>query len=457
MKVIKYIFIVIFLFSICFIYSERKDNIDFIIILDKSLSMYKKISAVKEYINKEKIDNEMQDGDTITVVAFYGGTEKVLAFEEIKGNKEEIKKKISSIKADGKFTDIGNALDSLKNILNNYQNKEGRFKRLLLITDGKQEAPAGSKYYSPDGSINHEFIKDIEETIQKQGWMIHILGIGKNTITKDLSKEFKGSYVEVDENASVEDIINAMKNTTIDMRMIGKPQIDPVPKNGETTLKITIKSIDYNQPAPLTIGIITLKTGDKKQENLIKEHRVFVINPNTENILEIPVKIDLDLKSGKHTGEVSFVTIGGTTFAPALSPVEFVVKGFLSVNFWWLLIILIIVAAVIIYLLYLLSNSLVGSTSFKINVDGVNLNKERIKVKHGRNIYIADSSNGFDILPIRNSSSFARISSFKKGIRLVAIDEDRFENPNNFPYNMLNNSCSVKKQNGTFTRMSFKK
>jgi len=417
--------------------------------------MYQEISAVKGYINQAIIDEDLQDGDTITVIAFYGGTEKILAFEEIKGNKEEVKKKISAIRADGKFTDIGNALDSLKDILENYKENE-RLKQLLLITDGRQEAPPSSKYYSPDGSINHAFMKEIEKTIQKQGWLIYVLGIGKNTITKELTKELKGTYIEVDEDATQKELMEAMKNIKIRMRLVGKPKISPVPKNGETTLKINIESIEYEQPAPLTIGIITLKTGEKKQDNLISEHKIFVIKPNETNTIEIPVKIDLDLESGKHDGEVSFVTVGGTTFAPALAPVQFRVKGFFASNLWWLLIILILIMAALLYLLYMLLMAAGKSTSFTVTVDGVKLNKNKFKLKHGRYLYINDASTGFDILPKRSSNTFGRISSYTKGIRLMAIDEDRFENPKDFPNNMKNKSCQVRKKNNVFTTMSFK-
>ena len=153
---------------------NREDNIDVFIVLDKSLSMEDKIEAVSGYINTFIVDKIIIPGDMLYILDFYGKTE-ILINSTItdENHKTEIKNTIKKVKADGRFTDIGNALDGLSEIIPRYENN-GRLKYMLLITDGKQEAPPESVYYSPDGSFNHRFLEHTR-TIEKQGWKIRRL------------------------------------------------------------------------------------------------------------------------------------------------------------------------------------------------------------------------------------------------------------------------------------------
>ena len=93
---------------------ERTEPIDVIIALDKSLSMVEEIDAVKKYVNAHVIEDLLIPGDFFLVVAFYGET-IVPVSTTIGGpeDKERAKEMISALAADGRFTDIGNALDVL--------------------------------------------------------------------------------------------------------------------------------------------------------------------------------------------------------------------------------------------------------------------------------------------------------------------------------------------------------
>ena len=80
---------------------------------------------------------------------------------------------------------------------------DGREKYVLLLTDGIQEAPPSSKYYSKSGTFNHEFLANTK-TIQQKGWKVMILGIGTDTAAKDLARELQGSYNEITNKLSVD-------------------------------------------------------------------------------------------------------------------------------------------------------------------------------------------------------------------------------------------------------------
>ena len=155
----------------------RKDNIDVIIALDKSLSMEHKVVAVKEWVNSFIIDQLLISGDYLVVVAFYGKTDVTIS-QSVGDDaaKKSLKRKILQIRGNGRFTDIGNVLDVVKSQIATREN-DGREKYVLLLTDGIQEAPPSSKYYSKDGKFNHEFLANTK-TIQQKGWKVMILGIG---------------------------------------------------------------------------------------------------------------------------------------------------------------------------------------------------------------------------------------------------------------------------------------
>ena len=90
----------------------RKANIDVIIALDKSLSMAKKIDAVKTWVNSFILDQLIIPGDSLTVVAFYGKADIVISPAiTTDADRAAAKATISRILGNGRFTDIGNALD----------------------------------------------------------------------------------------------------------------------------------------------------------------------------------------------------------------------------------------------------------------------------------------------------------------------------------------------------------
>ena len=113
---------------------DREEPIDLIIALDRSLSMVEEIGAVKEYVNSYVIDQILQPGDRFVVVAFYGQNE-IAVSGEIDGalGRQKVREAIGGLVADGAFTDIGFALDRLRDEVHAVST-EARKKTLLLIT-----------------------------------------------------------------------------------------------------------------------------------------------------------------------------------------------------------------------------------------------------------------------------------------------------------------------------------
>ncbi len=76
----------------------RTENIDVIVALDRSLSMEKKVDAVKNYVSTYLVDQVLQPGDHFVLVAFYGKTDLLIS-QTIAGDadKAALKKSIATM------------------------------------------------------------------------------------------------------------------------------------------------------------------------------------------------------------------------------------------------------------------------------------------------------------------------------------------------------------------------
>lgn len=164
----------------------RTENLDVVLVLDKSLSMEDHVEKTRRYI-AESVFSYLEPGDTITPILFFGQTQ-VLDTVEIKSeaDKTRLLRRLQSEKANGRYTDIGNALDTLEKVLARLSNTERR-KYLVLVTDEKQEAPPESKYFSKDGVFTHPYLTWTAKK-QMDGFSVIILGVGIESKINEKSK-----------------------------------------------------------------------------------------------------------------------------------------------------------------------------------------------------------------------------------------------------------------------------
>lgn len=175
-RVLSIIFLQLFLALLC--YSDtREDPIDLILLIDKSKSMDIHLENVKKYIASDVIGKFIQTNDSVSILLFYGKTDLLLS-EHVKNEAEKrlVIQKLNTIKPNGSYTDIGNALDELGKILEKDTNPE-RKKYILLVTDEKQEAPPESKYFKENGSFKHQFLTYTAKK-EVQGFFVITVGIG---------------------------------------------------------------------------------------------------------------------------------------------------------------------------------------------------------------------------------------------------------------------------------------
>lgn len=164
--------------SLAGIHAEtRSANIDFVILVDTSLSMADAIGEARQYAAGDVVGRLVEQGDWVTIVRFYGKSDIVWK-GDVTGQQDiaAMVRSLNALEADGRYTDIGSALDSMDALILERGHPE-RPKYILLITDERQEAPEGSTYYSPDYTVRHPLLEYVKR-LDKGSFRVITIGYG---------------------------------------------------------------------------------------------------------------------------------------------------------------------------------------------------------------------------------------------------------------------------------------
>jgi len=144
---------------------SRSTSVDFVLLVDTSLSMADAMEPARRYAAGEIIGRLVETDDWVAVLRFYGSVETVWK-GDVTGSADvsAIVRSLNELEADGRFTDIGSALDAMDSLILERGHPE-RPKYILLLTDERQEAPKGTQYYSSDYVAHHpllEYVKRVD-------------------------------------------------------------------------------------------------------------------------------------------------------------------------------------------------------------------------------------------------------------------------------------------------------
>ena len=165
-----FIFALILITKISFAES-RKISVDFFLMIDKSLSMatQDKFDSLCQWVETEFINQIVAYKDNVFIYSFYENIEKLLTLTINNDNdKKKIIKAITSIKADGRYTDIGKMIDVIGEEIEKRKH-DGRYKILILMTDLIQDAPWTSPYAGKQDSFKSPYLK-YARTIKHDSW-----------------------------------------------------------------------------------------------------------------------------------------------------------------------------------------------------------------------------------------------------------------------------------------------
>ena len=427
----------------------RTQNIDIMIALDKSLSMENKIGAVKEWVSSYLIDQVVIPGDYLDIVAFYGKAD-VIVSQTIRNDadKAAVKRILTDIRGNGRFTDIGNALDVLKREIDKKEG-DGREKYVLLLTDGIQEAPPTSKYYSPDGKFNHEFLANTK-TIQQKGWKVMILGIGAETAAKDLASAVSGQYTEVTGKVTPGSLTQSAGGLFGAVTLKGNVQVAPVGSDGSSTVAFTLKPSDTQAgEASVTVNRIDAKIDGSSPAPIMTTPTTITVKKGQEQTAKVPVKFPSGMPAGSGTATLSFSFPSGQGFVPADVDVSFTVKGWVENNTiplgaGGLLVILVIVALI----LLLRRVSTGGPLSFLVLVDDSPLSEMPVTLPPGHELFLNEVEGSFSLVPKHNARALARFFVKKNSLGMGVLKSDRFPKLTDVPSDVRGETFVLKSEDG---------
>jgi hypothetical protein len=426
---------------------QRTEPIDVIVALDKSLSMEEEIKAVIDYVNSYVIDQLLIVGDYFVVVAFYGKAEVPVALK-ITGpqDKEKAKKAVAELVANGRFTDIGNALDALGAEVAKL-GETGRKKHLLLITDGIQEAPPASRYYSRDGKFSHEFLENAK-TVQKKGWKIQILGIGTQAESQQLAETLAAQYTELSAAPTVQEFIDSTQGFLAGVEAAETATLSPVDYLGYSRLSLNLRSKGYTEPARVDIGEIrlSLAAAESPSANILPRPATLEVPPDAPLGGSLRVRLPDRLPAGVHEGTLEFVFTGEGRFTPVVMPVSFQVKS-LFASYWYLLIAAaVIVVALVVLLVVLVARPGRIRSRFRLVVEG----KKRARgdqvftLVEGAPLFLDEAAGSVQIARSKSPASLARLTPVRGGVRLTVLRSEKFPPARILPPNVLDHEFKVR-------------
>ena len=191
---------------------ERTMPVDMIIMIDKSLSMQDpgRFDSLQQWVLDELIGEIIINGDWISIYQFYESPEHLISIE-IKGKEDTAKiiKTIREIQPNGRFTDVGKALDKIQEAVNE-RGENGRYKVLFMLTDLEQDAPMTSKYSGKQKKFSSPYLVE-SRIIKHDNWYEITVDMGlqdkvvKNSkaLFSDLLKNENKERLHSDENTAL--------------------------------------------------------------------------------------------------------------------------------------------------------------------------------------------------------------------------------------------------------------
>ena len=325
---------------------------------------------------------------------------------------------------------------------------DGKEKYILLLTDGIQEAPPGSRYFSKDGKFNHDFLANTK-TIQEKGWKIMILGIGTDTAAKDLAHELKGTYNEVTENATAGSLAETTGAFFGTITTDGGVSVGGISADGSSKLSFTLKASGLKNDANVTLSGVTARIGNRDIPNVLPSPFKFGVKKDGPTHVSVPLRFPADLPQGPASGSLSFSFGSGAAFSPADANVSFVVNNWLQNN----LILLICAAVIALLLLAFLAVVIYRLTRgkplhFALTIDEEPVGDDPLSLSAGHELFLNETAGVFSLVAHRNAKSLARFSVKDRKLLLDVLKQDRFPKLKEVPPDARGRTFAFRSENG---------
>jgi hypothetical protein len=173
---------------------------DLVVVLDRSGSIRANMPVIKEYVRKSIFAKVAEDDDIVHLLAFAGRFHHV---GELRGDAKtsEIMALLESVEANGQFTDLTRAVESMTTYIRMHTAPNSR-KVIFFLTDGVNDPPHDSPYRE---GLKHRFFVESEKSVQDGGWQVFVTGIGSETDAPQVSSLIGAQYIELSAKPSLEE------------------------------------------------------------------------------------------------------------------------------------------------------------------------------------------------------------------------------------------------------------
>jgi Mg-chelatase subunit ChlD len=451
---------------------DRTEPIDLMVALDRSLSMRQEIGAVKQYVQAQIVDQILQAGDTFVVIAFYGQNE-LAVFENLTtaSDRAGIKQAIDRLTPKEAFTDIGFALDRLRDEVRTRCNPAHK-KTLLLITDAIDEPPPGSRYSDPGSWRGHEYMRVTSET-QKEGWKIIVLGVGPEAAAvvggaatpgqpssvEQLARDLGGQYVQGGDKPTAGQIAQAMPDLSGRMTLSGL-SISPMSRSGRTQAVLKIKTETYGAQPQLWISGVGFKgegpSGAVSLDGLLASPVIVPLPQDGVTDVYLDLAAAQVPTPGLYRGTLEFAFGGKDQFA-ASQQVELRVNSLLREYPWIIPVAAVGLAAIV--ALVLLGVAAAGRVKVQLLVEEKPLpaGKDVFRLRKGKDAYLRESRDRFDIAEARTPKTIARLLAGNKEVALSRVKPERFPEMDDDEPNVLGGRYVVRAESGGTFHLRFER
>jgi hypothetical protein len=412
---------------------DRTEPIDIAVALDKSLSMVEEIGAVRQWL-RGFIDEQLIVGDHLHLLLFYGNADVAIS-QEISSTdaRKVLDRMFGLIEANGSYTDIGNALDALRGHLESRQANDRR-KTVLLLTDGKQEAPPGSPYSSADGSIDHDYWRRIVDTIPRAGWNIHVIGVGDQSIAREVAESLAATFDQVDTSdgaAPLEEQLAAITEDLLARVDVVQPlELSAVRRNGAARATFSVAASSATEARVITVRQFQLASVATGAVDVLAEATTITVPPAGEVQVNLPLLLEPGLEPGTHLGTVTIAFADGPVFTPARFDVEFRVRTFWQ-DFWWAIVLAVAILAVLIGggVLALLARGNAGTIAFRISVENQRRSAEEYRARSTPPLFLVENDDLVQVVEARTAKAVMEVMVGEQGLERRVLRASSFIDP----------------------------
>ncbi len=299
------------------------ENIDLIVMVDTSASMFPYFDDLMNYLIHDLLATRLHRGDTFHLLSFDATPEVEIALEMNSAEAaDRAYGRILLLHPLGRYTDLVAALQFLYTYAQELP--ETNPKQIILITDGVNDPPPGSPFYKlgPDGV--HKAVVDVAGAIKKEGWKFDILKVppepapgeeGMKSYLPDLAQSLGVPVVPYNKNE---------KQAVTGMTTGFPTLIFPAALGNVGNRFVAPFRVKNWKSEPIIVRLSSvLSDGTELLDGKVS----ITVAPNAEAALDVPIRLPLSYPQGDHAANVQLIFNDDLRISPTTGTLSFTYTG----------------------------------------------------------------------------------------------------------------------------------